>query len=202
MSDKPYRVPPGWSDEAAQLVREDWEAAWLSMSPPARPYVPNPPNLPDGATWLREGVYQSNDWPRIRQAWLRPEARHWPRIRLAWLRPEARLRAWAAVGAPVLAPAEDDKPSLAEWVAAAEGSALGRPRWCTPDFDHLEAGFRATQRQHIRVRFALPLIRDAVSGLDHALVLQSSARGPRLPDIGCRTPAALRAALDALAGER
>lgn len=61
-------------------------------------------------------------------AWTYPHPDHPSELRYigAWTSALARLRAWSAVGAPVLAPAEDGRPSLAEWVAACEGSALGR----------------------------------------------------------------------------
>lgn len=38
-------------------------------------------------------------------------------VMMRWETEAAALRAWAAVGAPVLAPAEDGKASFAEWVA-------------------------------------------------------------------------------------
>lgn len=53
----------------------------------------------------------------------------------------------AAVGAPVLAPAEDGRPSLAEWVAACEGSALGQPAWSVLDSRFTDQPLQATWPQ-------------------------------------------------------
>ena len=77
-----------------------------------------------------------------------------------WTSDAARLHAWAAVGAPVLAPAEDGRPSLAEWVAACEGSALGRPTrssasmtvllgWPGVCWVYLDNGSMADWRAHV-----------------------------------------------------
>ena len=95
---------------------------------------------------------------------------------------EARLRACA----PVLAPAEDGRPSLAEWVHAAEGSALPPGRIGTewmPLTNGKAQNWRMV-RGHTEVEF---------TGGGAVIRVLGEA------EVWCPTPAALRAALDALA---
>jgi len=124
------RVPAGWTREATDLVWEDWLTAlrgeeghplgggysedWTEVDEDTHP---NDLAALDSLFHLdlmerHEDGEDDDDCPLVSG--------------YRWADERARLRAWAAVGAPVLAPAEDGRPSLAEWVAACEGSALGR----------------------------------------------------------------------------
>lgn len=94
------------------------------------------------------------------------------------------LRAWAAVGAPVLAPAEDGRPSLAEWVNVCEAAGL------VYDPAH---GADA----HISFRNSDTLLGVWVHVWNaHDVTMEVDSRTPQ----AIATPDALRAALDALAG--
>ena len=175
----PPRVPPGWTSEAVWCVREDWRRVlagerdlldhWAegSMSDEDDPKVASLVDL-----GLVEFEYESPTWEDGGRPYV---------IGASWPSPEARLRAWAAVGAPVLAPAEDGRPSLAEWVAAAEGSALGRPAvvpW--------EEGLRLYWHDGAIVHFDI-----ADGEVSEVWVTSESEQH--------HSPAALRAALDKLA---
>ena len=133
------RVPAGWTQEAARLVRADWETAKEGGIP----------TIEGGA----EDEFYVAAFKRDREVIPgleivdAPCDDGTPRCYARWTSPEARLRAWAAVGAPVLAPAEDGRPSLAEWVAACEGSALGQPAWSVLDSRFTDQPLQATWPQ-------------------------------------------------------
>lgn len=187
MSDKPYRVPPGWSDEAARLVWEDYRVSLVGdATPPLRA----------GATFYNVLPGREDACEALVGEGLLVRSRTAP-FGYRYVSVDHRLRAWAAVGAPVLAPAEDGKASLAEWVAAADGSALGEPAPFGVIKPHPDAGelpaisliYTAEDTAEVRV------IIDA----GHICYL-SRDDGEVWSEID--SPAALRAALDALAGER
>ncbi len=113
-----YRVPPGWTREASRLVRSDWEAAKEGS-------IPTVAGGAEGEEFVARFKRDREGIPGL-EIVDAPCDDGTPRCYARWASSDARLRAWADVGAPVLAPAEDGRPSLAEWVAACEGSALGR----------------------------------------------------------------------------
>lgn len=183
------RRPPGWTPEAERLVRQDWlacrdgEGGIIPIAPetPYRIAERFAEKIPESQSELSEAQVETALICLGEAGLVEFSGYH------GWLlSPEARLRAWAAVGAPVLAPAEDGRPSLAEWVAAAEGSALGRPVW---EFAEVYVSLVARWGEV-----------GASTALDWA-------GGPTLAWINCvgagqtiaSSPAALRAALDKLA---
>ena len=88
------RVPAGWTREAADAVWLDWQHA-VGGSAGIRIWC-----------FLALGPYPhmlTVDGYEI----INPKKDSKGRVLTGWTSPEARLRAWAAVGAPVIAPAED-----------------------------------------------------------------------------------------------
>lgn len=194
MSDKPYRVPPWWSDEAARLVWEDYRVSLVGdATPPLRA----------GATFYTVLPGREDACEALVGEGLLVRSRTAP-FGYRYVSVDHRLRAWAAVGAPVLAPAEDGQPSLAEWVAAAEGSALGRANICARrtegDLDmFIDCDGSLGGEPHPSA--------DDVPDVFIAINLPGPSYIYAARDEGafsgkCDSPAALRAALDALAGER
>lgn len=172
----PPRIPAGWTREAAGLVWADWRAARDGRIP----YFGSPSSWMTRQSWREIAavpgvVCAEYEYPT---AGIQYSA--------AWVSDDARLRAWAAVGAPVLAPAEDGKPSLAEWVAAAEGSALGRPSW---------SAWKAFFSRPHRHRIDCELLDDG-----SALVTDWGDHFSQWAAMPFSTPAELRACLDRLAG--
>ena len=219
------RVPAGWTREAADFAWEDWRGA-LAGEPRMRPDD--------------EGAYDDTTLaPEWRAALLLLSQRgHLTRAAnddgadYYWTSPEARLRAWAAVGAPVLtpeasrildaaralpvalegsealahvvsavraeaaavgapvlAPAEDGRPSLAEWVAACE--SLGMHSTMDVIGDDACICYWSTSQGGpceypvVRIRDAASVTVDTVTSDGHSV----------------DTPAELRALLDTLAIE-
>lgn len=139
------RVPAGWTQVMAGLVREDWELRVAGGRAAGSHIFPCPPSPMAGlevTVWMLENsktlqpIEGIEFDPCLIIASLAPlgiivvdsfDAESGESKWVGWASEGHALRAWAAVGAPVLAPAEDGRPSLAEWVAACEGSALGRP---------------------------------------------------------------------------
>lgn len=180
MSDKPYRVPPGWSDEAARLVWEWWRnvvAGEPCIAADIYGGYDDTHLAPEFAAALRM-LADLGYMRRVSEEGVKGSDYYWSSEALM-------LRAWAAVGAPVLAPAEDGRPSLAEWVAAAEGSALGRPT-------------RHRRIPGVQVRLASIADHMIRLGDDGAMVTRGHIV---IGDVVacCATPADLRAALDKLA---
>lgn len=169
------RVPPGWTQAAADLVWEDWQAALDGGAPVLMP-SPHHFHVLPGCEAACESLFGMCLCARSKSA---PYG-------YRWTSPAARLRAWAAVGAPVLAPAEDGRPSLAEWVAAAEGSASGLLD--SSNLNRLQwqgQGWAFGQRVRMCIVFHNDGPRGTVSVGDVATEVS--------------TPAELRAALDELA---
>ena len=176
-----YRVPPGWTREAARLVRADWETAKEGGIP----------TIEGGA----EDEFYVAAFKRDREVIPgleivdAPCDDGTPRCYARWTSPEARLRAWAAVSAPVLAPAEDGRPSLAEWVAACESlgmhstmDAIGDDA-CICYWSTSQGG--PCEYPVVRIRDAASVTVDTVTSDGHSV----------------DTPAELRALLDTLAIE-
>lgn len=115
------RVPAGWTREAADLVHFDWLSCRdgrcsvipSSAETPYRIAERFSDATPESVPLLSEAAAEAA-LAALGDAGLV----EFTGVHAWWTSPEARLRAWAAVGAPVLAPAEDGKASLAEWVAA------------------------------------------------------------------------------------
>lgn len=172
------RVPEGWTQEAADLVWEDWQFALEGSS---SMLMPN--SFPfDGLN----GREAAGDFLHEAGLLRRQPSPYGPRSVYRWVTTNVRLRAWAAVGAPVLAPAEDGRPSLAEWVAACEGSALGRPAW-----DGWVALFKRPGRHRVDAM---------ISDVGHMLAhVTDWGCENDWPASRCDTPAELRALLDTLA---
>lgn len=174
------RVPEGWTKRAADFVWDQWCA-----------------------------VLSGRDFRVLVNGWSHSDLESIPGLRLKPLpmtyaeaeelyhveraSPDARLRAWAAVGASVIAPrAEGEAAPLWEWVRAAEESALGKPRW--------EA---FGQDDELQGRFA---VRGPLAGVRVSVLVAGSAPCGFVVDgadsgADCSTPAELRAALDKLAAE-
>lgn len=148
MNDTPPRIPPGWQKAAATFVWRDWLAC-LSGNP--RPALVN--------GWGADSVSKV---PGLR---LNPIQVTFVSYDLgemyapSWATPEARLRAWAAVGAPVIPPEDEGRHSMAEWFSAAQSSSLGPSthffahgdgemmlRWSTPAKDIAEAFLTITRQ--------------------------------------------------------
>lgn len=178
------RVPAGWTREAADLVHFDWLSCRdgrcsvipSSAETPYRIAERFSDATPESVPLLSEAAAEAA-LAALGDAGLV----EFTGVHAWWTSPEARLRAWAAVGAPVLAPAEDGKASLAEWVAAAEGSALGMPMPGTADYGAAWALFFASA---------------TVTFLAHGAWVQHNGG-----EVVCATPAELRACLDRLAAE-
>ena len=121
-------VPDGWSQAFASLVMDDWKAVLNNQQPPAR-------DLPKKLPARRAGVNAF-----LRAATEMPEPFELPadagckwaivsktECGLQWSSPEARLRAWAAVGAPVIPP--DDGQVRGVIVLDAQGRCLHMRRF-------------------------------------------------------------------------
>jgi len=174
------RVPAGWTREAADIVWEDWRRAVGGEEPDFIDILSD--HVAEGR-WPESGMDAAESLAGLGVLkWDRRNRPYFPHF----ASPEARLRAWAAVGAPVLAPAEDGKPSLAEWVAAAEGSALGRPSW---------SAWKAFFSRPHRHRIDCELLDDG-----SALVTDWGDHFSQWAAMPFSTPAELRACLDRLAG--
>jgi len=175
------RVPAGWTREAADLVWDDWRGAFAAE-----------PCMPVGLFGEFDDTHLAPEWKAalllLSTVGVMTRVVDEPHegADYHWASEAARLRAWAAVGAPVLAPAEDGKPSLAEWVAAAEGSALGRPSW---------SAWKAFFSRPHRHRIDCELLDDG-----SALVTDWGDHFSQWAAMPFSTPAELRACLDRLAG--
>lgn len=94
-----YRVPAGWSPSAARLVRADWEAAKEGS-------IPTVAGGAEGEEWVARFKLEREDIPGL---WIVDNtcSDGTPRCYARWESLDARLRAWAAVGAPIAMPAEE-----------------------------------------------------------------------------------------------
>lgn len=79
MSGKPYKIPPGWSERAAELIWYDWTSTLEGR----------------GGALDRAGGHDI--WDEMVEFGYYT----WHRHTIRWTSPEHRLRAWAAVGAPI-----------------------------------------------------------------------------------------------------
>lgn len=184
------RVPAGWTREAADLVWEDWWRRALGCTAIIMVNDPRPlgeiEDLLDDPRLLADDILVVTSLVSGMGFGIENTIMDSGEILVAWRSVNDALRAWAAVGAPVLAPAEDGKPSLAEWVAAAEGSALGRPSW---------SAWKAFFSRPHRHRIDCELLDDG-----SALVTDWGDHFSQWAAMPFSTPAELRACLDRLAG--
>lgn len=126
------RVPRGWSQQAADFVWGDWKTRITGLingwSYDALSVIPglllSPVNNHSG-----DGEYYN----------------------VSWSNSDARLRAWAAVGAPVYVPSVGS-PSLAEWILAIENYSDVRPMWDIVDTKYSDQPLRATWKNVVSIR--------------------------------------------------
>jgi len=176
VSNTPPRVPPGWSRAAAAFVWRDWLDCLTGFPRPA---------LVNG--W---GIDPISQIPGLVLIEIRAWNEDGDMYRPSWETPEARLRAWAAVGAPVIPPVGDGKHSMLEWFAAAQSSALGPSVECV--------GYGGDNEMVLHWSVLGMDIAEAFLTLTRQCTVESGGSG----EVVVNTPVEMVAELDRIAGDR